>query len=129
MEWIKTKLVVIGLLLSVMVYSQTGSWFYSPKDTFVEIKPKIWYNEATWTYIDSSHIYEALETFVRFADRYIKYCLADSMEVRNPSYESTYLRNGTWYSDFRETVKIPRSVPSFGGYIIWLNEQLNPPKE
>ena len=54
--------------------------FEAPKDTFIEVSENVWYNEKTWTTIDSTSYYHTISVVVDMWHKYEKECYNDSIE-------------------------------------------------
>ena len=81
----KTLTAILFLIISLTGYGQTTGQYINtlPKDTFTEVSEQLWYNEAKWSYIDSSIYYNNPKIWLHWWDKYMRECGNDSVpEVR-----------------------------------------------
>jgi len=122
--------------VNAILFSDVWDIVDTPKDTFIQVRKYLWYNEATWTYLDSSYYYQHIEWEADLAQKYLEYCYADSSIL----YEWVHYRwNGFNYDTVYQRGQFPMVIessceqippiykhqePSFKGYAEWLNNLL-----
>ena len=107
------------IISSDTTYMSWGALVYTPpKDTFIQKSKYVWYNEATWTYIDSTYYYYQMEHFVNTWKAYEQECWNDSTII---SYSIT------WGNATMDSIKpnyVHWTFPTFEDFMQYLERRL-----
>ena len=71
------------------------------KDTFIKVDGEeyLWYNAATWTYVDSSVYYNNLNFLTSILLKYRQECYNDSTQISRHTYKPPKSKQNIWSSE------------------------------
>ena len=111
------------IIHSDTTYLQWGTLkFNPPKDTFIQKSRYVWYNDSTWTFIDSTAYYYQMKRLVSSWKAYKQECWNDSTKLIRwikPDAGNFAVS----YPEYLDTVMVHKQ-PTFEGFMEYLKRRI-----